>query len=592
MASRLRDRAHPDDALRRLARTGRPTIGQTADPGRGPKPPSAVRQFNAAAIAVLAVMTAIAIAPFAIPQHTMRVSGLAANSFINARQLAKLKVVIRVSPVSALARLDVRLDGQTVPIVRRDAIAEWVPSADITDGPHRLVVRSGSSVLWRGPAQRRLSFIVDRVRPALTVRSRRNINGQDLAINGTTEVGVRLLVNGIVVPVQKDGPRKGAFRAAFRRAPIGTVEIVATDLAKNTRRRLVRAATTKPRIRAVHVTARGWKIRSVRDPVFRMIAARQINTVMITLKDEDGGLAYRSAVPRANEIGASQDVLDLRSAIDELHAKGVRVIGRIVSFRDPLYVANAIRTGHPERIVSDLAGQPFVGNDGVFANPVNVDAQQYVLDIVAEVSTSGIDDLILDDVRRPAGLPASMRLAGLGPSLEGLDASLTAFLRRAGSQLRGVNIGFGVTVLGASITDPLAYGQSLPRFAPVVDYIAPKLFPSRFPAGSFGLKDPASQSHDIVAQAVKATFRAVSATDAALLPFLQDFSDGRPNGPADVRAQIDAVDELGIGRFVLIDPKMSYNTGGMPKKAETVLGASVPAAATTATTSTVPSVTP
>jgi hypothetical protein len=590
MANRLRDRAHPDDALRRLARTGRPTIGQTADPGRAPKPPSAVRQFNAAAVAVLAVITAIAIAPFAIPQHSVRVSGLPANTFLNARQLAKLKVVMRVSPVSALARLDVRLDGRTVPIVRREGTAEWVPPADLTDGPHRLVVRSGSSVLWRGPARRELSFIVDRVRPELTVRSRRNVDGQDLIVDGTTEVGVKLLVNGIAVPVQGGGDRKGTFRAAFRRAPVGTVEIVATDAAKNTRRRLVRASTTKPRIRAVHVTARGWTIRSVRDPVFRMITARQINTVMITLKDEAGGLAYKSAVSRANDIGASQDILNLRETIDELHGKGIRVIGRIVAFRDPLYVANAIRTGHPERIVSGLDGQPFTGTDGVFANPVNADAQQYVLDLVAEVSTSGIDDLILDDVRRPAGLPSSMRLTGLGPSLGGLDASLTAFLRRAGSQLRGVNIGFGVTVLGASITDPLAYGQSLPKFAPVVDYIAPKLFPSRFPAGSFGLKDPPSQSHDIVARAVKATFRAVSATDAALLPFLQDFSEGRPNGPADVRAQIDAVDELGIGRFVLVDPKMSYNTGGMPKKAVSVLGVSATTAV--ATTSTVPPLTP
>jgi hypothetical protein len=590
MASRLRDRVHPDDALRRLARTGRPTIGQTADPGRAPKPPSAVRQFNAAAIAILAVMTAIAIAPFAIPQHTVRISGVPTSLYLNARQLAKIKVVMRVTPVSALARLDVRLDGQTVPIVRRESTAEWVPPADITDGRHRLVVRSGSSVLWRGPARRQISFIVDRVRPELTVRSRRNVDGQDLIVDGTTEVGVKLLVNGIAVPVQKDGDRKGTFRATFRRAPIGTVEIVATDAAKNTRRRLVRASTIKPRIRAVHVTARGWQIRSVREPVFRMIAARQINTVMITLKDEDGGLAYKSTVPRANEIGASQDVLDLRATIDELHAKGVRVIGRVVAFRDPLYVANAIRTGHPDRIVSDLSGQPFTGSDGVFANPVNADAQQYVLDIAAEVSTSGIDDLILDDVRRPAGLPTSMRLVGLGPSLGGLDASLTSFLRRAGSQLRGVNIGFGVTVLGASITDPLAYGQSLPRFAPVVDYIAPKLFPSRFPAGSFGLKDPPSVPHKTVAGAVKATFRAISATDAALLPFLQDFSEGRPNGPADVRAQIDAVDELGIGRFVLIDPKMSYNTGGIPKRAEQVLGASAPT--TTSATSTVPSITP
>jgi hypothetical protein len=75
------------------------------------------------------------------------------------------------------------------------------------------------------------------------------------------------------------------------------------------------------------------------------------------------------------------------------------------------------------------------------------------------------------------------------------------------------------------------------------------------------------------------------------MPWLQDFSEGRPNGPADVREQIDAVDELGIGRWMLIDPKMSYNTGGIPKRAESVLrtnGAAPAAASESTAASTVP----
>ena len=71
-------------------------------------------------------------------------------------------------------------------------------------------------------------------------------------------------------------------------------------------------------------------------------------------------------------------------------------------------------------------------------------------------------------------------------------------------------------------------------------------------------------------------FRQIANTDAALLPWLQDFSEGRPNGPADVRAQIDAVDELGVGRWMLVDPKMSYNTGGIPFRAESVMRGGAP----------------
>ncbi len=588
MIQRPRRIAHPDDALRRLARTGRPALAQTTDPGRKHKPPSAVRQFNVAAIAVLAVCTAIALAPFVVPQHELTLSGVRSGSYLNAAALKKLKVVIAVTPSTAVERLDVRLDGVSVPIVRNRRSAEWVPPADLADGEHHLVIRSGSSVLWRGPARRDVKFVVDRVRPELKVRSRPNVDGQALVLSGTTEPGVVLRVNGVVVPVKNGGDQKGSFRATFRQAPVGTVEIVAVDEANNRSRRLVRTGVEKPKIRGVHVTPRGWQIASVRNPVFRMAESKQINTVMLTLKDEAGGLAYRSSVPKAIEIGASQDLLSPRKMIDELHARGVRVVGRIVCFRDPLFVADAVRGGHLDRVVTDATGLPFVGADGVFANPANPDAQRYVLDIIAEAANMGFDDLVLDEVRRPGGEPTSMVLTGLRPDLRGLDTELVSFVRRAGEQLRGLNVGFGVTVLGASINDPEAYGQSIGRFAPLVDYLSPKLFPSRFAPGSFGIESPAERPHALVAAAVKVVFRQVANTDAAVLPWLQDFSEGRPNGPADVRAQIDAVDELGVGRWMLVDPKMSYNTGGIPFRAESVMRGRTPAASVPSTSTAVP----
>ncbi len=583
MIQRDRRIAHPDDALRRLARTGRPALGQTTDPGKKPKPPSAMRQFNVAAIAVLAVCTAIALAPFVIPQHELTVSGLRSGSDLNAAGVKKLEAVIAVTPSTAVERLDVRLDGETVPIVRNSRSAVWTPPADLPDGEHRLVIRSGASVLWRGPARREIRFVVDRSRPELKVRSESNVDGQALVLSGTTEPGVTLRVNGVVVPVKASGPQKGAFRATFRKAPVGTVEIVAVDDANNRSRRLVRTGVEKPKMRGVHVTPRGWRIASVRNPVFRMIESKQINTVMLTLKDEAGGLAYRSAVPKAIEIGASQDLIDPRKVIDELHARGVRVVGRIVCFRDPLFVADAVRSGNLDRVVTDATGLPFVGSDGVFANAVNPEAQRYVLDIIAEAASMGFDDLILDEVRRPGGEPTSMVLAGLRPDLRGLDSQLVSFLRRAGEQLRGLNVGFGVTVLGASINDPKAYGQSAAKFAPLVDYLSPKLFPSRFAPGSFGIESPAERPHALVAEAVKVVFRQVANTDAAVLPWLQDFSEGRPNGPEDVRAQIDAVDQLGIGRWMLVDPKMSYNTGGIPFRAESVMRNQTPTSGPTTT---------
>jgi hypothetical protein len=579
VATRTPRKAHPDDALRRLARTGRPSLGPVVDRG-APKPPSNVRQFNVAIIVGLVFLTGLVFAPFAVPGDKFTITGLEAKAALRARDVRKMIVRIIPSSRSSVPGLEVRLDGETMPITRRASFATWRPPADLADGSHRLTVRSGDSFLWRGPTTKTLRFTVDRVRPALTVSSKRNVNGKELVLDGSAEVGVDLRVNGVSVPVGKDGK----FTSEFRRAPIGTVEIVATDLAKNQTRRLIRTNGQKQKIRGVYVTANGWKISSVRNPVFRMAANRQINSVMLTLKDEDGVLSYRSKVARAAQLGANTDLLDLTQTVNELHAKGLRVVGRVVVFRDPLYVADALRTNHLDRVVMGTNGQPFFGSDGVFANPANPDAQRYNLDIIAEAGASGIDDLIIDDVRRPAGLASSMTLAGLPPTLEGLDESLASFTRNAGGELRGLNIGFGVTVMGISLIDPLAYGQDVKRLAPIVDYVAPKIFPSRFPAGSFGITDPPAQPLQTAASAIKAAFRQVASTDAAILPLFQDFSEGRANGPGDVRAQIDASDQLGIKRFILVDPKMSYNTGGIPRTATSVLGSTSVSGVTPETT--------
>jgi hypothetical protein len=50
-----------------------------------------------------------------------------------------------------------------------------------------------------------------------------------------------------------------------------------------------------------------------------------------------------------------------------------------------------------------------------------------------------------------------------------------------------------------------------------------------------------------------------------LAPWLQDFSlSGVTYGDAQVRAQIDAAAALGIDRFLLWDPSVTYSAGALP----------------------------
>ena len=71
-----------------------------------------------------------------------------------------------------------------------------------------------------------------------------------------------------------------------------------------------------------------------------------------------GAVGYASVVPLAATSGATASAhYDARQALDELHATGVRVIGRIVCFLDPVLSKWAWESGG-DMIVLDGAAPP------------------------------------------------------------------------------------------------------------------------------------------------------------------------------------------------------------------------------------------
>ena len=89
-----------------------------------------------------------------------------------------------------------------------------------------------------------------------------------------------------------------------------------------------------------------------------MITEKRINTVELDLKDEDGIVGYASDVKLARDIGAVQASYDLKAALDELHGLGVRVIGRIVAFRDPILAKAAWAAGNADWVLQTPDGSP------------------------------------------------------------------------------------------------------------------------------------------------------------------------------------------------------------------------------------------
>ncbi|WP_433869377.1 putative glycoside hydrolase [Saccharopolyspora sp. CA-218241] len=451
-------------------------------------------------------------------------------------------ITVRAGDDAADAR--VLLDGRAVEVVREGPELALRPGP-LPDGTHRVSVRV-PGLLGSGTVER--EFTVDGTPPALHVEDslRPEAPGEPVTVTGRVEGAAEVAVAGAAVTPD----RRGGFAAVVPN-PDREVRVLATDAAGNRAERTLTVHTRHPGMRAVHMTGMAWSSATLREPVLELARQGRIDTVELDIKDESGEVAYDSAVPMAERLGADKGYYDARRAIDELHAMGVRVVGRLVAFKDPVLAEASWRGGHPERVVQTADGRPWTsGGYGAFAftNFADPVVRQYNVDLAAEAAELGFDDVLYDYVRRPDGDLDRMRFPGLTTTPE---AGIVEFLRQTQAEVRSRGALLGASVFGIAVDRPTQIAQDIPAMARYVDYIAPMVYPSHWGPGEFGVADPDAQPYEIVRRSLAGFAEAVRGTDVQIIPWLQDFSLGREYGPAEVAAQVDAARDAGMPSFLL-----------------------------------------
>jgi hypothetical protein len=299
-------------------------------------------------------------------------------------------------------------------------------------------------------------------------------------------------------------------------------------------------------MRGVHVT---MNLASLPGKLAQYVALEHdgLNTIELDVKDESGHVAFLDGAPAlARRDGAAGAYYDPRAVARQVHRAGLYLIGRIVTFQDPVTA-----TAHPELAIHTADGSLWHTSGGLaWLNPYARRAWKYDVDVAVAAAKAGFDELQFDYVRFPSDGDLSL-IRYPGPHPQPMDATVAAFLRYAASRLHPLGVRVSADVFGLSATRDLGVGQFPGQLAHVVDALYPMTYPSHYVAGEYGIPDPNAAPGRTVAASLR-DFRAqLVGTDTRLVPWLQDFSLGRTYGAGDVEAQIRSARRFLAGGFML-----------------------------------------
>jgi hypothetical protein len=284
-----------------------------------------------------------------------------------------------------------------------------------------------------------------------------------------------------------------------------------------------------------------------------------LNTIELDIKDENGEIGFiPSSVPLAHEVNAAKPYYKPREAARLAHRKGVYLIGRVVTFEDPLLSA-----GLPEVAIKNPDGSVWRNQAGLgWTNPYDKRVWDYNVSIAEVAARAGFDEIQFDYVRFPTdGDVQSIVYPGKTKTPPGWV--IAEFVHYATKRLQPLGVRVSTDLFGLSATRDLGIGQVPRRLAKYVDAIYPMVYPSHFGAGEYGIEDPNGAPGATVEWSLSDFRQEMKKGKAELIPWLQDFSYGRTYGFADVKAQIDAARLMGARGYLLWNPLGIYTPGAL-----------------------------
>jgi len=346
---------------------------------------------------------------------------------------------------------------------------------------------------------------------------------------------------------------------------LGETTSVATDPAVGSNVNLstipVTHIATPEKVKAIYMSA--WTAGSTkhRDPLLKIVDETEINAVVIDIKDSTGRISFHVSDPELAKMGTSEKRIgDIRALTALLHSKNIYIIGRISVFQDPYLTVKK-----PEWAITKKSdGTVWKDRKGLsFLDPANKEVWNYIKMIALDSYALGFDEINFDYIRYPSDGNMKDINYRLLPGKTRAD-NIEAFFVYLSSEVKKENnipISADLFGLTTETLDDMGIGQVWEKALPHFDFLAPMVYPSHYPSGYLGYKNPASYPYEVINKSIGSAIvrtKAQGESIAKIRPWLQDFDMGATYTKELVRAQIKATNDNGIESWMLWDPSNKY----------------------------------
>ena len=315
-------------------------------------------------------------------------------------------------------------------------------------------------------------------------------------------------------------------------------------------------------VRALYVNR--WASQS-KKRMAKLIAAAdetEINAFVIDMKDEFG-LNYKSSNPDFQKNAGSANVVrNVKTLLDTLRAHKIFPIARIVVFKD-----SVTARVHPEWTIRRTDNSIWRDKKGIaWVNPYHHELWEYNIGVAEELVKLGFGEIQFDYIRFPEPYPSLPKQVFPGSNGVSKPDALAAYLKEAKTRLNKLGVRSTADIFGlvTTVQGALEVGQEWEKIAPNVDVVLPMVYPSHYPHGELGIKNPNAEPYQVIFKAIsraRERDKKLGITEPEhVRPWLQGFSLGKPPyGAAELEAEKKAVYDAGYDGWVIWNPGSIYD---------------------------------